>query len=99
MKQVNKITLFYDDGTFQDIIVPTQVMSLPTRFSVNQLLQEVSATDPTKKSYGEVLPEARGAWIQGMRIADEDKPWTPQDSAAEKKAARAFIRANWPFPK
>lgn len=46
MKQVNKITLFYTDGTFQEVIVPHQSFSIPPRSMVSkQLLQEVNEMD------------------------------------------------------
>ena len=90
MKQVNKITLFYDDGTFQDIIVPTQFLALPTVFIGNQLLQEYGAV--TVKPYPATNPDELESEVTSTA-------WIPKDSAAEKKAARAYIRANWPFPK
>ena len=38
MKQVNKITLFYNDGTYQDIFVPVSLQhaSIPTVFTTEK---------------------------------------------------------------
>ena len=81
MKQLTKITLYYSDNSFQEIVVPAQCAFLPTVFTgEKQLLQEVSGIDPTRKSYEEVMPEAKPI----------STAWIPRDSAAEKAAAENY---------
>jgi len=86
MKQLTKITLYYNDNSFQEIVVPSQCAFLPTVFTgEKQLLQEVSGIDPTRKSYEEVMQQTPTAWI-------------PRDSAAEKALSENYWMATKEIP-